>query len=60
MFTVLVITGNSSVVEFSGVHHFATLAQAQAFQPQGTNCSVECAILRGQLSEDQAITEYLD
>jgi len=58
MFTVLTITGTNSVVEFS-IQHFTTLAAAQAHNPQGINCTVENIILEGQLSESEAIAEYL-
>lgn len=58
-YTVLVITSNTAVVAY-GVKYFATQEQAQAYKPIGINCQVETIIFAGNLSEDQAITEYLE
>lgn len=59
MFTVLVISGNTSVTSFSVVH-FPTLAAAKAYQPVGVGCSIQCFVFKGKLSANKAVSLWLD
>jgi hypothetical protein len=58
MFTAIVFSVSQQCSEIS-VHHFETQAEAQAFQPQGINCTVQCSVVPGHLSEEQAVEELL-